>query len=274
MVGSIGIIKNININLVYCTHVQYIKMDMQQTILIGTSGYSYEDWVGPVYPPGTPGKDFLSHYANVFQFCELNNTQFRQPEARLIERLAHATPDRFRFAIRAHKSLTHEIAASFKQDAIRFKEGIAPLNEYSKLAAVIAQFPSSFGYSPENRKHLQALCDEFAGMPFVVEFHNMEWFRESVYEGLRKRSVAIANVDSSVPDFHSPSTPLITSHITFARFCGRSDKNSYSAIELEEWLPRIQAMAKQSQTILIVFSNCGKGQAFKNAGKLKKMIEI
>ena len=35
-------------------------------VLIGTSGYSYEDWVGPVYPPGIPKQDFLSLYSREF----------------------------------------------------------------------------------------------------------------------------------------------------------------------------------------------------------------
>lgn len=41
-------------------------------ILVGTSGFSYDDWVGPVYPEGTPRQDFLSQYAARFPFVELN----------------------------------------------------------------------------------------------------------------------------------------------------------------------------------------------------------
>ncbi len=31
----------------------------KERILIGTSGYSYEDWVGPFYPQGMHKRDFL-----------------------------------------------------------------------------------------------------------------------------------------------------------------------------------------------------------------------
>jgi len=35
-------------------------------IPIGTSGYSYQEWVGPVYPDGTKQRDYLSCYAGRF----------------------------------------------------------------------------------------------------------------------------------------------------------------------------------------------------------------
>lgn len=39
----------------------------------GTSGYSYNEWVGLVYPAGTNQKDFLSTYADLFPTVELNS---------------------------------------------------------------------------------------------------------------------------------------------------------------------------------------------------------
>ena len=39
---------------------------MSEPIHIGTSGWSYDDWVGPFYPQGTPARDFLATYAERF----------------------------------------------------------------------------------------------------------------------------------------------------------------------------------------------------------------
>jgi uncharacterized protein YecE (DUF72 family) len=41
-------------------------------ILIGTSGYSYHEWVGPVYPEGTKQGDYLACYSGLFPTVELN----------------------------------------------------------------------------------------------------------------------------------------------------------------------------------------------------------
>jgi len=50
-------------------------------ILIGTSGYSYNEWVGCVYPEGTKQKDFLSCYSAMFPTVELNFSYYTMPKA-------------------------------------------------------------------------------------------------------------------------------------------------------------------------------------------------
>ena len=42
------------------------------TILIGTSGFSTKDGVGPVYPEELPRQEWLVHYGAEFPTCELN----------------------------------------------------------------------------------------------------------------------------------------------------------------------------------------------------------
>ncbi len=32
-------------------------------VYFGTSGFSYDDWVGNFYPPGLPKREWLSYYA-------------------------------------------------------------------------------------------------------------------------------------------------------------------------------------------------------------------
>jgi uncharacterized protein YecE (DUF72 family) len=254
-------------------------------ILIGTSGYSYKDWVGPVYPPGTADKDFLKVYAGKFTFTELNFSYYRQPDPRTLDRLVHMTDDHFRFAVKAHQSLTHAITGDFRREAAAFKQGIAPVIEASKLAAILAQFPFSYHYNPQNRKHLQAVCDELSGLPLAVEFRNAEWIRDSVCEGLKKRSVALVNVDEPALAGLIKPASIVTSHIAYVRFHGRNEANwwsgdnasrydyLYSDDELAEWVPRIRDMAAKAVTVIVAFNNHWRGQAVQNARKLRKMIE-
>ena len=44
-------------------------------ILIGTSGYSYDDWRGPFYPDSLPKEKFLAFYAEHFETVEVNVEQ-------------------------------------------------------------------------------------------------------------------------------------------------------------------------------------------------------
>jgi len=254
-------------------------------ILLGTSGYSYPDWVGPVYPPGTPEKDFLAHYAKLFPLTELNFSYYRQPEARTIARMVHVTPDTFRFAIKGYKRLTHELAADPSAEARIFKEGIRPLVEAGRLASVVLQFPYSFHYTTESRKYLDTLCRQFEGFPAAVEFRNSEWQRDSVYKGLTSRQVALVNVDEPLlPGLPRP-TALVTAPHAYVRFHGRNAAKwwdgdnttrydyAYSGDELAEWLPRIRQMAGKAVNVMVLFNNHFQGKAVEDAKKLRAMLE-
>jgi len=254
-------------------------------LLIGTSGYSYSDWLGPVYPPGTPAKNFLSVYQKLFSFTELNFSYYKQPDARTLERMAHITPDNFKFAIKAHKSITHEISNSFADDVKLFKNGIAPLVETSKLAAILIQFPYSFHYNPQSRKHLLGVCEAFEGLPAAVEFRSSEWQKDSVYKGLENHKIAFVNVDEPALDGLPKPTDIVTSDFAYIRFHGRNEKQwwkgdnasrydyLYSDDELTEWLARIKKMAKESGKVIVAFNNHWKGQAVTNAKRIREMME-
>ena len=45
-------------------------------ILIGTSGFSFRDWVGPFYPPGTRSGDYLAYYARHFDPRAIHAAQY------------------------------------------------------------------------------------------------------------------------------------------------------------------------------------------------------
>ncbi|MDI7278091.1 MAG: DUF72 domain-containing protein, partial [Anaerolineae bacterium] len=76
-------------------------------IYVGTSGYSYDDWVGPVYPDDLPKRDWLSFYAREFQTCEVNFTYYRLPNARTLAAMAAKVPAGFIFTVKASQELTH-----------------------------------------------------------------------------------------------------------------------------------------------------------------------
>ena len=63
---------------------------------VGTSGYSYPDWVGSFYPPGLRQGKLLSYYAKHFPLVELNFTFYRPPTATMLARLAEYPTDEMR----------------------------------------------------------------------------------------------------------------------------------------------------------------------------------
>jgi len=254
-------------------------------ILIGTCGYSYGDWVGPVYPEGTRQEDFLGLYASRFPAVELDFTYYQMPKASALERMAAVTPPSFRFALKAHRSLTHEPGEDALKDVAAFREGIDPLVRAGKLSAVLLQFPYGFHYDPGSRRRLAALLEGLSGLPLAVEFRNDDWRRDSVIEGLRDRGAALVGVDEpDLPRLPRPSTE-VTSPLAYVRFHGRNGENwwkgdnvsrydwLYSEAELREWVPRIRAILQKASVLLAFFNNHRRGMAAQNARDLRRILK-
>ncbi|TMQ69689.1 MAG: DUF72 domain-containing protein, partial [Candidatus Eisenbacteria bacterium] len=64
---------------------------------VGTSGYSYKEWIGSFYPEKLPASRMLRFYGERFGTVEINNTFYRMPTIPLLERWAGEVPPGFRF---------------------------------------------------------------------------------------------------------------------------------------------------------------------------------
>jgi uncharacterized protein YecE (DUF72 family) len=254
-------------------------------VLVRTSGYSYDDWVGTVYPQGTARQDFLSLYAREFPVVELNFSYYQQPNPRTLERMMAGTASSFTFALKAHKSMTHEIGPSWEKDIATFRAGIQPMVDSGRLAAVLLQFPYSFAYTPESRSRLSTLCEKLEGLPLAVEFRKSVWLKEQVFEGLRQRGVSLVSVDEpDLPKLLPPVTET-TGAFGYVRFHGRNkeawwtgDNASrydylYTSEELEEWVQRIRLILERVPVLLLFFNNHWRGNAAQNAREMRRLLQ-
>lgn len=259
-------------------------------IYIGTSGYSYKDWVGPLYSTGSQTADYLAQYARKFDYTELNFSYYKMPESKQLDRMlstARSENPVFCFSVKAHKSMTHERPTDRKhllRDCDLFRKSLDPLLSDSALLAVLLQFPFSFHYSDDNRQYLSDLVELLKGYPLAVEFRSMEWLIPSVFRGLEERGVAFVNVD--VPELAGLPTASaqVTSEIAYLRFHGRNSANwwqgdntsrydyRYSIQELTQWVPALKKMQAQSRILIVAFNNHAAAKAVRNAEELHKII--
>lgn len=257
----------------------------EKRVIIGTSGYSYADWRGIFYPPELNSAGYLQYYATRFSFLELNFSYYRQPEVSMLRRMAENTPADFRFAIKAHRSLTHDRRPDWPQSAERYREGIEPLIAAGKLAGILFQFPNSFHRTRDNRRYLGRLTESFAELPLFIEFRNAEWFCSEVYSSLTERGLGLVNTDNPPLDTLPPSTEKITGSAGYVRFHGRNKENwwrgdnvsrydyLYTEEQLREWVPRIQRMLEKVAILYLAFNNHHKGQAVANALQLISLLQ-
>jgi len=253
-------------------------------IRIGTCGYSYREWVGPVYPESAKKDQYLKLYAERFNTVELDYTYYAMPKAANIAKMAEDAPG-LNFAMKATDVLTHRVDPfKWQEEAKTYITAIEPLREQGRLEAVLFQFPSSFHYKDENRSYLAKLLGAFSGVPCAVEFRNAQWFNTRVIDGLRERGAALAGLD--MPDLEKlpPRMDVVTSPFAYFRFHGRnretwwgSDSTArydylYSEAELEAAAERIRQIIFKADRIIIYFNNHARGQSVKNAEALKKLL--
>jgi len=255
-------------------------------IFIGTAGYSYRDWIGPYYPPGTASDKMLELYAAEFFFVEVNATYYRLPDWKMIKSMERKTPPGFQFVIKAHESITHQYSQDYLTNCRKFKQALQPLDENEKLGGILAQFPYSFQNNEANRKYLLALKEAFSPFPLIVEFRRRDWQQEAVFMLLKENSIAYTCVDE--PQLKGLMSPLAirTAQLAYLRFHGRNYTTwwnhkkpyerynyLYSHEELTEWVPKIKAINQGAAKLFISFNNHFQAQAVANARMMQKILK-
>jgi len=76
-------------------------------LYIGTSGFSYQDWIGQFYPKNTKKGDMLKFYAKYFNTTEINSSYYRIPPAAVFYHLQRKVPENFKFSVKANQQMTH-----------------------------------------------------------------------------------------------------------------------------------------------------------------------
>jgi uncharacterized protein YecE (DUF72 family) len=252
-------------------------------IRVGPAGWSYKDWEGTVYPPHGSKFDHLAYLASFFDTIEINSPFYRIPPATHAKSWVRRVGENaaFKFTTKVFRGFTHENAPLDKNDVKAFRNYLDPLMEAGKLGAVLLQYPWSFKNSDESRERLVALFEALHDYPKALEVRHSTFQTPQFVQLLEEHDVSWVNVDQ--PLFHDSVKPAdtVTGPIGYARFHGRNYEKwfahdeswerynyLYSKEELEPWIERIEAMAKQKETY-VVTNNHFRGQAILNAGDIK-----
>ena len=254
-------------------------------IYSGTSGFSYDDWVGDFYPAGLPKREWLTYYAREFNTCELNSTFYAVPKPSSLEAMAGKTSAGFLFSIKANQEMTHQredSASVFKA----FCQVLEPIIDSGKLGCILAQFPYSFRFNQRNWEYLVLFRERLAGMPVVIEFRNAQWLRSELFKWLRNQDLGFCCVDEPQLPHLLPPLAQATSNISYIRFHGRNRAKwwqhehayerydySYTPQELSEWLPRIKKLDSVAEKTFIFANNHWHGQAVSTIRQLRVMLD-
>jgi uncharacterized protein YecE (DUF72 family) len=277
-------------------------------IWIGTSGYSFADWVGSFYPPGTKSGEFLNYYATQFECVEVNSTYYGIPEPRVLANMEKKTPEGFRFIVKLNQAMTHEYSTDPALYA-QFLRVLEPLKAAGKYHGLLAQFPWAFRRDDRSKAHLERLRELLPEEPLWVEFRHASWMHPKLASWLGERSLGYCVVDEPALPGLVPPVTHVTNGIAYVRFHGRNSAHwwgsgsrvaggasfareapapapaaprargdqlrydyNYSERELMEWVGKINELAKQAKQTYLFFNNCHAGQAARNAKLMEELL--
>ena len=208
-------------------------MSDSRKLLAGASGYSFKEWKGTFYPEKMKPDEMLAFYSARLPTVEINNTFYQMPKAAVLENWARATPDAFRFSIKASRRITHmsRLKADSAADSVAFLyrtlETLGP-----KRGPVLFQLP------PFLKKDLPRLAEFLKLLPpdhrAAFEFRNDTWFDDDVYAVLKGvgASLCFSECEDNAPP------PLVeTAPWGYVRL----RLEQYSDADLKAWAERLGA---------------------------------
>jgi uncharacterized protein YecE (DUF72 family) len=259
--------------------------DKKRIILVGTSGYSYQDWKGPFYPSDIKDRDMLAFYAGRFPAVEINFTYYRLPAARTIAAIARKAPH-LSYAVKLTGDITHEGKLT-KDLAADYRRGVKPMADAGVLGCLLAQFPWRFKYSPAALEFLKKVAGYFGDLNVVAEFRNDSWVNDDALGRLKEMKVGFCNVDEPRLKGLMPATAAATSDVGYFRFHGRNAKKwwrheeaaerydyLYTQKELEDWVPRVKEVAAKAKKTYVFMNNHPLGQAVTNAEMMMDLLGV
>jgi uncharacterized protein YecE (DUF72 family) len=233
---------------------------MAATIRIGTSGFSYKEWLGGFYPEKLAGPKMLAHYAARLPTVEINYTFRAMPRREMLEKWATQTPEHFRFALKAPQRITHFARLRGVDDTVaHFAEVASAMGE--RLGPSLFQLPPGF-------KCDVALLRDFLAtlkgkLRAAFEFRDKSWFDDSVMRTLADGGAALCIAESE-----KISSPVErTAPFVYLRL----RNEDYDDAGLAAWAKRLSAMAAEADEIYLYFKH--EDHAPDLAMRLRAMLE-
>lgn len=252
---------------------------MSARIRIGTQGWNYPHWVGPLYPDGTSGRDLLRLYARAFDTVEVDSTFYATPSASTVRGWVERTPPGFTFALKLPREITHER---------RLRDAAGPLSEFldrarelgDRLGPVLVQLGPDFG--AEERPALEDFLPLLPpDLRFAVEFRAPAWITREVYDLLALHRVALALSDGR----WLPRRWLLslaarpTADFHYVRWMGANrDLTDFSRIqldrsaELDHWAAALRPLPSAGVEVFGYFNNHFAGHSPASARQLQALL--
>ena len=193
----------------------------EEGLYLGTSGWSYSDWEGTLYPAALPSGSRLAEYVKRYATVEIDSTFYGIPRRSTVQNWREVVPEGFLFAAKFPQEVTHEknlVGAG--ADAESFVRTMAELGD--RLGPLLLQLPPSFAV-----EGMGVLEDFLKGLPegfrYAVEVRHRSWLGSDLPEMLRERGAALTLIDYP----RMPRMDEATTDFSYIRWLG--DRREFPA---------------------------------------------
>ena len=262
-------------------------------ILVGTSGWSHDEWVGPFYPVSLRDAPhaWLAHYARRFRTVEITSTFDAFPDEDLVAAwsaqgvaLADAGVP-FEFSVHLPRAATHDALARGDVQrawelAARFERHVLePLADEGLLGAVLVRLPSEVAPSAAAARDVREVLSALAGRSVALDLAHPAWApggepSPAALDLLTNGDVCLARTDA-------PGAPPVAavppSRHAFVRLLGRGPGDAphdhlYGAAGLGAWAERARGEAAEGRTVRAYFANVPRAKAPSDAITLLHLL--
>ncbi|HVX02815.1 MAG TPA: DUF72 domain-containing protein [Nitrososphaera sp.] len=238
------------------------------SLLLGTCGWSYQEWVGLFYPNNKVAK--LPFYAKVFNTVEVDSSFYRMPTKAMVKGWEKATGPSFKFSLKLPKTITHDKRlVNAVDDLTKFLDIIKPLESAGKLGCLLVQLAPSFSYDDDGIGKLESFIELLPSrdMHFAVELRHESWDKKETWDLLKRYNIANTITESPI-EFLSKVVITSTTH-SYVRWHGRGKPvwydYSYAEEELQTWVGKLEEIKAQVPVTYAYFNNHYGAAAPRNA---------
>jgi len=243
-------------------------------VFLGTSGWSYDEWVGPFYRSRSEPK--LRRYSSLFETVEIDSTFYSYPSEKTVLGMIKAVPEGFQFTAKVPGEVTHRLGLDVRSGALnamdRFTRLMRPMLDKEMLACLLLQLPPSMKYSPDLLEaFLEKVDRDFV---YAVEFRHPSWVSGEAFSLLRRLEVAYTIVDEPL----LPPVVEVTADLAYIRWHGRGRNPwynyHYTEAELRVWVDRLNSIRHRVNRVYGYFNNHFHGYAVHNCIQVLEMLGL
>ena len=234
------------------------------TLYAGTSGFAYPGWSPRFYPADVPKDRLLEAYASRLPACELNNSFYQWPSVARIRAWLAATPDRFRFSLKAQRF--GSFAAMRGDPRPQVDRLVAPLGTFeSRLGTVLFRVAEDMQRQDDR---LLALLEAWPReVPLTVELQHPSWQADETFAALREHAAALCATE--LPEDDAPPTIRLTGPFLYLRL----RRHDYDPTEVTAWAARIEPFLAAGTDVFAFFRHDAVGRGGELAIELLDAVE-